>query len=102
MLKKYNVTNSTLFSILFEKKIEEGATGQIIFGKHANFTNKNSVNFPLVKDSNKTDVNWNFTINGYSLKKENCELKYNKSFNVLLDTAHDYIILPYEMLNEKL
>ena len=102
MLKKNNVTNSTLFSILFEEEIGRGATGQLIFGKHSNFTGKNSVTFPLPKSSNKTNLNWNLTINGYSLKKEKNEINYNKSFNVLLDTAHDHIILPYEMLNDTL
>ena len=68
MLKKNNVTNSTLFSLLFEGEFEKGATGELIFGKHANFTNKNPVIFPLTKGSNKTDINWNLTINGYGLK----------------------------------
>lgn len=102
MLKKHNITDSTLFSILFEEKIEEGATGQLIIGKHDNFTGKNSVTFPLAKGVNKTNTNWNFTVSGYSLKKKNIELNYNKSFNVLLDTAHDYIVLPYELLNDTL
>ena len=102
MLKKNNVTNSTLFSILFDEIIEEGANGQLIFGKHSNFTGKNSVTFPLAKNSNKTDLKWNLTINGYSLKKDKNEINYNKTFNVLLDTAHDYIILPYELLNDTL
>ena len=102
ILKKHNITNSTLFSILFEENIEEGATGELIFGKHSNFTGKNSVTFPLEKGSNKTNANWNFTINGYSLKKDKNEINYDKSFNILLDTAHDDIILPYELLNDTL
>ena len=102
MLKKNNVTNSTLFSILFDEIIEEGATGQLIFGKHSNFTGKNSITFPLSKGSNKTNANWNFTVKGYNLKKDKNEINYNKNFNVVLDTAHDHIILPYEMLNDSI
>ena len=102
MLKKNDVTDSTSFSILFDGIIEKGATGQLILGKHSNFTGKNSVTFPLAKGTNKTDIKWNLTINGYGLKKEKNEINYNKSFNVLLDTAHDHIMLPYEMLNDTL
>ena len=100
MLKKNNVTESTLFSLLFEDTIEEGATGHLIIGKHENFTGKNSVSFPLVKDVNKTSTNWNFTIDGFSIKKNGSEINYNKSFSIVFDTAHNYIYLPYELLND--
>ena len=105
MLKKYNITNSTLFSLKFNDKIEEGATGDLYIGKHEDFSSKNSVTFSLTKfnnNSNASDsvVGWNIQINGFSLKKGNNEFKYSKNCDILFDTSHNYIVLPYEYLDD--
>lgn len=105
MLKKYNITNSTLFSLKFNDKIEEGATGDLYIGKHEDFSSKNSVTFSLTKfnnNSNASDfiIGWNIQINGFSLKKGNNEFKYSKNCDILFDTSHNYIVLPYEYLDD--
>jgi hypothetical protein len=102
MLKKYNITNSTLFSLKFNDKIEEGATGDLYIGKHEDFSSKNSVTFSLTNNSNASDfiIGWNLQINGFSLKKGNNEFKYSKNCDILFDTSHNYIVLPYEYLDD--
>ena len=98
MLKQYNITDSTIFSIKLDKgvDIEEGATGKLYIGKHEDFFSNNSVTCPLFE----FDRLWNFQLDGISLKQSNKEIKSSKSINVILETATNVIILPYAYLND--
>ena len=102
MLKQYDVTDSKIFSIKLDSDIdmEEGATGKLYIGKHEDFSSKNSVTCPLIKVSNETEIFWNFQINGIGFKQSNKEIKSTKTFNVILETATNYLLLPYEYLND--
>ena len=103
MLKQYNVTNSKIFSIKFYNDFdikEEGSKGKFYIGKHEDFSSKNTATFPSIKVDNESEIYWNFKINGISFKQSNKEIKSSKSFNVILETATNYILLPYDYLRD--
>ena len=103
MLKQYNVTDSKLFSIKLENVTdieEEDATGKLYIGKHEDFSSKNTVTCPLITDDEESDMFWTFQIDGISLKKSNNEAKSSKSIKVILETATNYLLLPYDYLRD--
>ena len=100
MLEKHGVTDSTKFSIKFENEFKEGATGKLYIGKHEDFSSNSSFTCPLSIFNNENDYYWNLQIDGFGLKMGNKEIMSSKSFNLVIDTATDYIILPMEYLND--
>ena len=103
MLKKYNVTDSKIFSIkLFNVTDieEEEEIGKLYIGKHEDFSSKKSVTCPLIKVNNATDIFWNFQLNGIGFKKSSKEINSSRSFNVSLQTTSNILILPYDYLSD--
>ena len=100
MLKKYGITNSTLFSIKFGDKIKEGTIGYLFIGKHEDFSRNNSVTFFLNVHyfSIGPSVLWDLNINYLTLKKGNTEL-YSSKYLIEFATNINYIVLPKEYLD---
>ena len=98
MLKKYEATDSTIFSIKFGGELENvDSYGELYIGNHEDFSSNYSVSCPLVKEFK---CYWVCKLDGFSLKKEEIELKSKKSNNIIFDTTIDKIILPMEYLND--
>ena len=102
MLKQYNITDSKIFSIKLDNDVDikEGATGKLYIGKHEDFFSNNTVTCPLIKNNEESDVYWNFQLDGISLKQSNKEINSSRSINVILETATNVLILPYEYLTD--
>ena len=103
MLKENEVTDSKLFSIKLDNDAdieEDGATGKLYIGKHEDFSSDNVVSCPLITGDEESDRFWTFQIDGIGLKKSNKEIKSSRSYNVILETATNNLILPYEYLRD--
>ena len=103
MLKENEVTDSKLFSIKLDNDAdieEDGATGKLYIGKHEDFSSDNVVSCPLITGDEESDRFWTFQIDGIGLKKSNKEIKSSRSYNVILETATNNLILPYKYLRD--
>ena len=91
MLKKYEVTDSTLFSFNFDSTII-GASGQLYIGKHTDFYSDIAKTCPLVDYKNRLgNKYWSCKITGIGLKNSKIDVK---AFNMIFDTGTNMILLP--------
>lgn len=99
MLKNGGVTDSQMFSIKFGYNAIPGITGTFIVGKHPDFLNYNTVTTPLVQNPNVITHHWTCTINSFGIKYSNLLFQSNQSYNVIVDTGTNMIMLPLEYYN---
>ena len=103
MLKLYDITDSKIFSIKLDNDVDiedEDTTGKLYIGKHEDFLSKKSVTCPLINVNDESNIYWNFQLDGIGLKQSNKEIKSSKSVNVILETATNVLILPYDYLRD--
>ena len=103
MLKQNDVTDSKIFSIKLDNDAdieEDDVTGKLYIGKHEDFSSDKSVTCPLVKADDESNIFWTFQLDGIGLKKSDKEIKASRTINVILETATNYITLPYDYLSD--
>ena len=94
MLKKYGVTDSTLFSFNFDSN-KSGASGQLFIGKHTVFSSDIAKTCPLMKYKESISGKlWTCNVTGIGLKNSKIDVKSGRSFNIIFDTGTNMILLP--------
>ena len=101
MLKKYGVTDSTLFSFNFDSNII-GASGQLYIGKHNDFSSDIAKTCPLVDYKKNAGNNkyWSCKITGIGLNNSKIDVKSGRSFHMIFDTGTNIILLPKAYMDD--
>lgn len=101
MLKKYSITDSTIFSF----KFTDNKSGKLIIGQHDDFSSSNAATCPLKTFEGEANYFWVCEVSGFGLKNTKEEIKSLNSFNIIFDTGTNFILLPikyYYDLKDKL
>ena len=100
MLKKYEVTDSTLFSFNFDSN-KSGASGQLYIGKHTVFSSDIAKTCPLVDYKNRLgNKYWSCKITGIGLKNSKIDVKSGRSFKMIFDTGTNIVLLPKAYMDD--
>ena len=94
MMKEEGVTDSLSFSFKFEGQLD----GKMYIGKHDDFSSSNTVSCSIINKEHGSY--WIATVDGFSVKKSDNEIKSSKSYEILFDTGTNVIDLPYDYLKD--
>lgn len=98
-LKNSGITDTLSFSISIdgnESKLE--INGTMYLGKHEDFSKKETISCPLKFDKYKDY--WSYNIKSFILNNTLNEIKSEKTFQFIFDTASNSIVLPEEYFND--